>query len=203
MSILQALSLVALLAEPTDGPGWKQVTRTDGITVFERENQRAPVPEVKAIGLIEAPPPEVWKVITDYDNYKTTMPYTAESKILSKDGKDTTFYSVIDAPLVSKRDYVIKLTDESDWKEGKGYFKLIWTNTDQGPGPKDGLVRVKLNDGFWKLEPRENGAKTFVTYYNFTDPGGSIPGFVKNQATKSAVPDVIKHVRKAVAAAKK
>jgi hypothetical protein len=64
---------------------------------------------------------------------------------------------------------------------------------------KDGLVRVTVNEGFWLLEPRENGAKTFATYYLFTHPGGSLPDWLVNKANGTAVPDVFKRIREVAA----
>ena len=50
----------------------------------------------------------------------------------------------------------------------------------------------------WKLESRDNGTQTFVTYYLFTDPGGAIPGWVANRANTTAVPNVLLAVRRYV-----
>jgi hypothetical protein len=58
------------------------------------------------------------------------------------------------------------------------------------------VVRVKLNNGYWLLEPREEGKKTFVTYYLYTDPGGSLPKWIADKANKTSVPDVLRAVRK-------
>ena len=128
------------------------------------------------------------------------MPYCEDSKVLSTEdgGKVTYFYSVVNAPVVSRRDYVIKLVDESDWQDGKGYLLVTWSAVDRGVPEKEGRVRITINDGFWRLEPREGGAKTFATYYVYTDPGGSLPRWIVNKANGSAVPDVFRAIRKTV-----
>jgi hypothetical protein len=201
MTILQALPLLLLTADPNDPKGWVQAAKEDGITIFSRERDDSTVCEMKAIGIIDAPPEAVWKAVRDYPNYPKTMPYTEVGKVLSTegDGKVVYFYSVVNAPLVDRRDYVIKLTDESDWKDGKGYLKVRWEYSDKGPPEKEGLVRVKINDGFWKLEPRDGGKKTFTTYYVYTAPGGSIPNFIANKANSTAVPNVFTAIRKVIA----
>lgn len=205
MSLLSALPMLVLLADPTSGPGWQQVARTDGITVFARQKQGSELQEMKAIGVIDAPPQKVYEALRDYENYKNTMPFTKESKVVEKsaDGKTIWFYSIVDAPLVAKRDYTIKTIDESDWKDGKGFLKVSWSAAlDKGPKEQEGMVRVKVNDGFWHLEPRDNGARTFATYYVFTDPGGSMPSWIVNKANGTAVPDVFRALRKVTAAKK-
>ena len=188
--ILQALTIAILAADP-GGTGWEQAAKEDGITIYSREKEGTNVREMKAVGLIDAAPLEVWKAIRDYPNYKKTMPYTEESKVLATEGgsnpvsgaKVTYFYSVVNAPLVDKRDYIIKLTDESDWKDGKGFLKVSWVAAERKEMPeKSDLVRVKVNDGIWLLEPREDGKKTFGTAVEFalfaihfgTDPPGSL-----------------------------
>ena len=197
------LLLPVLLSVNTDlGTGWEESARDDNILIYGRAKEGAEVREMKATGLVDATPQEIWDAIRDYENYDKTMPYTEESKVLSREngGKITYFHSVINAPLVSRRDYVIKILDESDWKDGKGYLLVSWSSIESDAvKPKEGVVRVALNTGFWKLEPREDGKKTFVTYYIYTAPGGSIPNWIANRANAVAVPKVFKAIRKVIA----
>jgi len=204
MSLLPALSLLVVLTG-TGEPAWQQVARDDGISVLARTPEGGSVSEVKATTLVDAPPHDVWRVIRDYTNYTKTMPYTQESRVLAseQDGKVTVFYCLVNAPLVDKRDFIIRIQDESDWKEGKGFLKTAWTAATEGvPPEREGVVRVKLNTGYWLLEPREEGKKTFVTYYLYTDPGGSLPKWIADKANKTSVPDVLRAVRKHATAAK-
>jgi hypothetical protein len=143
----------------------------------------------------------VFRVLTDFERYKETMPYTEESKVIStemENGKTKVwyFYSLINAPLASRRDYTIRVVDESDWKGGKGYMKTHWSAWEKGPEPKDGVVRVKVNDGSWVLEPIWDGLRTRATYLLFTDPGGSLPTWIANKANSSAIPDIFEALRK-------
>ena len=204
MTIAHAMALLVLTADP-GGAGWEKDAESDGVTIYARKQKGAEVREMKAEGLINAPPMAVWKAIRDYDNYKKTMPFTEESRVVSQEagGKTTLFYSVVNAPMVSKRDYLIKLTDQSDWKDGKGYFKVTWYAVQDAATPeRDGFVRVKINDGMWLLEPRGDGSQTFATYWVYTNPGGSIPGFIADRANGTAVPDVFKAIRKVTAGKK-
>ena len=198
MTFLPVLPLLVLLTGAAE-PAWQQVAHDDGITVQARTPEGSSVAEVKASALIDAPPQDVWRVIRDYANYTKFMPYTEESRVVATEqgGKVTTFYCVVNAPMVDKRDFVIRIQDESDWQDGKGFLKSTWTaTTDKAPAEREGVVRVKINNGYWLLEPREEGKKTFVTYYLLTDPGGSLPKFIADKANKKSVPDVLRAVRK-------
>lgn len=196
MITLKSVALMVLLADPN--AGWEKAAEEDNLTVFAREKKNG-VQEMKAEGVIDAPPEKVWKALRDYENYKKTMPYTDVSRIVAREGGDKViwFYSVVNAPFVDKRDYVIKLVDESKWEDGKGFLKVSWT-ADNAKAPKkpEDVVRVNINDGYWRLEPRDGGKKTFAVYYVYTDPGGSIPRWLVNKANSSAVPDVFEAVRK-------
>jgi START domain-containing protein len=199
MNALPALLTFALLASPDAGPGWVKAAENDGIQVFTRNKPGTEVQEVKAVGTVDAPPESVWKIVRDYPKYTERMPFTEVATVVANegDGKIIWFYSRIAAPLVSKRDYTLKILDESEWKDGQGFLRTSWSvDPTKGPAPTDGVVRLKTNDGFWMMEPQEGGKKTLVTYYLFTDPGGSLPKWMVNQANRSSVPDVLKALRK-------
>src|SRR3954468_18921919 len=121
MNALLALPLLFLAADKE--PSWSLANEDEGIKIYRRQKEGENVAQMKAMGLMDASPQEVWSAIRDYPNYPKTMPYTEDSKILGSedDGKVIWFYSVVNAPLVAKRDYVIKILDESDWKDGAGF----------------------------------------------------------------------------------
>ena len=192
--ILALLPLVLVTAEPQ----WELSTDSDGVKVFKRDRSGSDVKEMKAVGTIDATPGEVWAAVRDLEHYPTQMPYTAEAKVLSRSegDREIAFYSRIKTPLVDERDYIIVLKDESDWRDGKGFYKVSWTiapkESDALMPEKKGVVRVRVH------EPRDDGAKTNATYYVFTNPGGAIPTFIANQGNNIAVPKVFAAIRKTV-----
>lgn len=200
---MTSLLLVPLLILGVDEPRWEIAADSDGVKVYGRKRGDSDVREMKAIGMINAPPADVWKAVRDYDNYTKTMPYVEDGKVLSREGGDkvTVLYSKLNTPLVDRRDYIIRLVDESNWQEGKGFMKVTWTVVndmdDKVPVLKD-VVRVRINEGYWLLEPREEGKKTFATYYVYTSPGGSLPNFIINKANTIAVPSVFEAIKKTV-----
>lgn len=187
-----------------DAPRWELAAEPQGVKVYRRQVEGSEVREMRAIGLIKATPKEVFDVIQDLDSYPKNMPYTAEARVLSRseDGRDVLFYSRLNTPMVDERDYIIALKDESDWKDGKGFYKVSWTaaakEQDSLVPEKKDVVRVRTNNGYWLLEPRENGTVTFATYYVYTVPGGAIPVFIINQANGMAVPKVFDAIKKTV-----
>lgn len=200
------LALVPLLLLSAD-PKWEVAAETDGVKVYRRDKPGSEVKEMKANGTIDAPPKAVWDVIRAVEAYPKTMPYTEEAKVISRSegDKEIYFYSRIKAPMVAQRDYVIVLKDESTTKDdGTGAYKVSWSTAapekaDSAVPEKKDVVRVRINDGYWLLESADGGKKTNATYYLYTSPGGSVPTFIVNAANGTAVPDVFKAIKKAVA----
>lgn len=196
---------LALLAAALPGAGlsaasgWELVAETRGVAVFERPRAGSSAREVQAVGEVDAPAPRLFRVLLDFERCTEVMPYTAEGRVVHREegGRAVHLYTVLDAPVVARRDYTMRLVDESDWRDGKGFLKLSWTPSNRGPPPRDGVVRVLVNEGFWLLEPLDGGKRTRVTYRLFTDPGGSLPAWATAMANRSALPDAVEAVRRA------
>ena len=177
--------------------GWEEKANAKGVLVYSRDRQGSSIKALRAVGTIDAPPQAVMRVLADYGRYAETMPYTEKSEVLGRESDGSViFYTVIDPPIVSRRDYALRIYDESDWKDGRGYLRSRWTISDKGPAPQDGYVRVPVNDGSWTLAPRHGGTKTYAIYDLFTDPGGSLTTFIINKANRSTIPDLFEVLRK-------
>jgi hypothetical protein len=112
-----------------------------------------------------------------------------------EDGRVVHFYTRVNPPVVSRRDYTMRMVDEGE--VGGGALRISWTPSDRGPPPRPGVVRVEVNEGFWLLEPVDGGARTRATYRLHTDPGGSVPAFAADLANREALPGVLEAVRRA------
>lgn len=190
----QAFKLEDLTIRPEEG--WEEKANTNGVLVYARDREGSSIKELRAVGTIDAPPAAVMRVLADYARYSETMPYTEKSEVLGRESDGSViFYTVIDPPIVSRRDYTLRISDESDWRGGRGYLRSRWTISDKGPAPREGYVRVPVNDGSWTLAPRHGGTKTYATYDLFTDPGGSLTTFIINKANRSTIPDLFEVLR--------
>jgi hypothetical protein len=113
-------------------------------------------------------------------------------------------------PMVSYRYYSLQLSDERDVEGKPGVFRSKWTlekgqyrRTPQDPDIKDSLksgwgdpIETPLNEGYWLFEPEDGGMKTRITYYVWTNPGGSIPLWIANKANTVALPELWSAVKK-------
>ena len=66
-----------------------------------------------------------------------------------------------------------------------------------GPPEKSGVVRVKLCEGSWLLEPTGPNA-TRATYTIYTDSGGAIPKFIKETGSQIGIRKMFAAIRKQV-----
>lgn len=195
--MVAALLLVALSAQAGErGKGaWKEVQDDDGITVWTRDVQGSSVREVKAQGAIDAPIDRIWDVLVSVEKYTEFMPYVLEAKVLERpSASESVEYQRIDPPFVDMRDYVLRV--QLDKNTTTGVYKRTWSPVEgKGPQPCSDCVRLTVVDGSWTLE-RVGEQQTLVTYYLYTDPGGSIPAWVANKANSTSVPDLLTAVKK-------
>jgi len=193
---LAALSSCANLqaAEPEAPPGeWKLISDKEGVAIYRRQR-----PISKAIGEIAAPAARVHAVIDDVESYASFMPYTAECRVLKRDGDSVIAYQRISAPLTSDRDYTVRVHSSSKTAESGKVYQSHWqTDNALGPPEKSGVVRVKLCEGSWLLEPTGPNT-TRATYIIYTDSGGIIPAFIKNTGSQIGLRKMFAAIRKQV-----
>jgi hypothetical protein len=77
-------------------------------------------------------------------------------------------------------------------------FASHWAPANElGPPETKGVVRVKLCEGKWLLEP-DGAGKTRATYSIYTDTGGFIPSFIANRISQTGITKLFAAVRKQV-----
>jgi ribosome-associated toxin RatA of RatAB toxin-antitoxin module len=140
-------------------------------------------------------PEAVFRAICDVERYPDFMPYVKESKVLARDGPDgLSTYTRLTPPLVSDRDYVLKIKLTRGTRANGGVFKSEWGSAPEMLPEKPGVVRVKVNTGAWLLEPLDAGKRTRASYHLHTHPGGDIPDWLANKSNTSAIPDLFQAV---------
>lgn len=191
--LLPALSASA--QRDDDDEGWETIGVSKGVTVATRSKKGSPVDEVKAEGIIEAPPTTVLAILADVEAYTETMPYTRESRLIKREGNQIWAYSVVDPPLASARDYAVRITL---LELPGGAYGTKWVPANEvAPPERPGIVRIVDNSGSWTLEPTDGGESTYATYRLHTDPGGKVPKWIINRTNRQSVPDVFEHIRQA------
>lgn len=193
--ISMVMLALSAAAPPNPNP-WEKAKESKGIVVYARDVPNSRVREVKASTVVATSTARVHEVVLDMNHYIEFMPYVEQVKLVGKQGDNTYFiYYLLDLPLVSRRDYTIRLKDYVD--KANSFYQVKWVEANnRGPGEKDGVVRITVNKGSWTIEPIQGGKATRLTYWLYTDPGGSIPAWIANKANTVSLPDLLTAVKK-------
>ena len=200
--VLAGTTPKAFGAEPSHSvdasEGWKLVTQTKDVAIYSRPHSGSSLKEFKAIGPIDAPTHAVHMVIDDFENYPTFMPYTAECRLVKRESDCLVGYQRLSPKICADRDYTLRVWNKS-WPAAGGLVYLsLWAPANElGPPEKKGVVRVKVCDGGWLLEP-DGANKTLATYSVYTDTGGLIPALVANRLSQIGIGRLFEAVRKQV-----
>ena len=200
MSILLAGSPTAFTAEESTNTGndWKLSAREKDVAIYSRLRPGSSLKEFKAVGPIDASAHSVSAVIDDFQNYPKFMPYTTECHVIRRDGDSIVGYQRLSPKICADRDYTLRVWKKS-WPTADGLvFMSHWSPANElGPPEKKDVVRVKICEGKWLLEP-EGAIKTRATYFIYTDTGGYIPSFIANRVSLTGITRLFAAIRKRV-----
>ena len=199
--LLVPVPAFCLASEPapfSTSDGWTLSSESSGITLYSRPHPGSSLKEFKAVGEIDAPAHAVHNVIDVVEAYPSFMPFTAECRLIKREADSIITYQRLSPKICSDRDYTLRIR-ETSWAGPNGLVYLNrWEPANEfGPAEKKGVVRVKLCEGGWLLEP-EDATKTRATYTVYTDTGGAIPAFVANRVSWIAIRRLFVAVRKQV-----
>jgi len=178
--------------------GWKLATDAKDVVIYSRPHADSNLKEFKAIGTIDAPSSAVGAVIDDFENYPKFMPYTLECRLIKREGDAVIGYQRVSPKICEDRDYTLRVSKKS-WPGPKGltYLSQWQTANELGPPEKKGVVRLKVCNGNWLLEP-DGPTKTRATYSIYSETGGVIPAFIANHASLTAIKKLYAAIRKQV-----
>jgi hypothetical protein len=193
---------VGLIADPNGSveakDGWTLASSSKEVAIYSRVRTGSPLKEFRAVGQIEAPTRAVHAVIDDIDSYTSFMPYTAECRLIKREKDSIITYQRLNPKICDDRDYTLRISKKS-WPVADGLVYLNrWEPANElGPPEKKGVVRVKVCEGGWLLEP-DGATKTRATYSVYTDSGGSIPVFLANRISQTGISRLFAALRKQV-----
>jgi len=181
------------------GNDWKMATNSQEVTVYSRTRSGSKLKEFKAVGEIDASSRAVHAVIDDLDGYPSFIPYVTECRLIRREGDSSLVtYQHLSPKICQDRDYTLRVWKQS-WPVADGFvYSNRWEPANElGPAEKKGIVRVKICEGSWLLEP-DGAAKTRATYSVYTDTGGAVPVFIANRVSQIGIGRLFAAVRKQV-----
>jgi len=194
------------------GAGWRTEHRGDRFAVYSRTSPSSRFRENLLTGVLERPAEVCYRAATDYERYPEFMPYCRYVRVVNReplgDGRTRLHvFLYLDLPVLSNRYLTSRYTDEEGITRNgtPGCFLSTWESVKDGPyhrTPEDPPIREELSGasgleiagdhGFWLFEPQEDGSRTRMVYYEWSDPGGRIPGWVSNLGGEASLKDLWK-----------
>jgi hypothetical protein len=139
------------------------------------------------LGYIPASPDAVMAVLRRAGDYDQYMPKVVKSETTPGDGGAILNAQELDLPWpIGNRHFTVRLVEERS--EDGGYsFKFDYVK---------GSGNVEDTRGHWSIEPWKGGSR--VAYVLWTDPGGAIPKWALNRASRRTLPEVVTALRERV-----
>jgi len=194
LPLLAASSLRAAASDEIDDPvaalcdGREAALREGGVVHLEQEPTGGRGVALRACGLIDAPPEQVWPVLRDCGDYQEFLPGVERSELSSRDGDVAVCDTFIDLPFpLSGLHSVTRVRERALY----GGFERSWT-----------LIRgsYRRNDGSWRLlRWGSEQDQTLAVYELDMDPDTIVPDFLLRRAQASTVPRVFDAIRERVA----
>lgn len=163
---------------------WERIMNEEGIRVWRRSVEGSSLLHFRGRAVIRAPLAKVIAVISGADRLCEWRSHCVKAYRLAEATGDRqhVYYRVESpAPFVADRDVVVDATCQ---RHGAGGVKCPFKSVShpKDPAPKDAVRMPKLK-GYWQLVPKGDGA-TEATYEVVADPGGWIPKWLANLASK-------------------
>ena len=90
------------------------------------------------------------KALLSFERQQRVIRRLSQSWILERGPDSLVVYQHLNLPVVSDRDYVLSVR----WGGDRGvHWVTFHAITQQGPAPRDGIVRVTDHEGSWQLKP--------------------------------------------------
>ncbi|MDY7229711.1 START domain-containing protein [Hyalangium rubrum] len=166
---------------------WKTV-EDDPVVIKVRPRPDGDGKEVWAEGDVEADAYDVQTALRDAESFRLWMPYVKESRRVStREDGSWVAYAKLNLPVITARDYAVHIVEERTLSEdGQGEYLQRWKAAEGEVPERQGVVRLKHNEGIWQVTSKGEG-KAHIVYKFSVDPGGSIPKWAANFGQKDGV----------------
>lgn len=194
-----AFPLVFLFGAPGLAQSWEKVDEDDGITVWQRSVPGTSLVEFRGRGLVKDNIRKILAVLSDHDRKTEWMHQCAESRLVQAfEPKRLILYNRTGSPypFISDRDVVVEAQVQF-WADKKQIRIDAWNVEHPRVPERSGAVRMPKLLLSWVLVQKDDDS-TEVTYEVQADPGGSLPNWLVNLASKSLPLHSIRNLRKQV-----
>jgi hypothetical protein len=205
LSLTGLLALMSLTAPPSarpvgevaparielPRPGFELIANARGVAVYK--NNSSDAVWIGAVGLIPAPPEQVYAALLHYEQQVGKIGRVSEAMVLSRGPSDLFVYERLNLPVISDRDFVLQVTYGEDMARRWITYRAV---SGHGPGPRDGIVRVIRHDGQWELMSTQDGKATLARCEFRINLGGSLPLWMAKAGAGREIPQLYSDICK-------
>lgn len=157
----------------------------------------------------EVTPDDLFAALGDVEHHPEFNSLLVDSRRLYSDSERRDFCQVMKGPRlvpIAKRYWFNRSREERDIDGERGHHRSTWMRLPETAYPEvrreireqyQGAVELPLTFGSWESLPL--GGSYVITFRTVSDPGGSIPKFLVNWATRRALPENMLLFEKAAA----
>jgi uncharacterized protein YndB with AHSA1/START domain len=161
-------------------------TPLDQVEVTLRPAGRGPQEGIGR-GVVDAPPERVFRALSDLDHWDEFMPFLQDADARpQKDGSVLSFQRLDLPGWIGERHYEIRARGRVEGRE----WILEWSYV-------PGTGNVRAHRGSWNLT-RLGPDRTSATLRLYTDPGGAVPDWAMDRATRKSLGWIFKGLRQHV-----
>jgi len=197
MKIKILLVIIILMTSVTVlfATNWKKVEKEKNYSVFVSKDKNSSIQKLKVIAKMKGTLEKAKKVILGVSNYNKFMPKIKKAVIFDRKDKCILTYTQMNAPIISDRDYVLKLCITHDNEKN---LRITWNTIEDKRYPETkNFVRITKNEGFWIIKKIDE--ENIELIYSFAiDPKTSAPDFMINKANKATIIKIVKAVEKEI-----
>ncbi|MEE2730958.1 MAG: START domain-containing protein [Pseudomonadota bacterium] len=173
---------------------WQLDKDENGIQLYTKESQSAPLKQVKVVTSVKASLSSLVSFLSDHSAFPDWMDKVSKvEKLKDISEQESITYTVVDAPWPERdRDAVLY----SKWEQNpetlvvtkKVYSEPQYLNADSS------MIRSPYLEAEWVLTPRGNGMVE-VAYVSDYDPGGDVQGWLLDMFTYEMPYNTMKNLR--------
>lgn len=198
-SLSAFIAISALTSSPASAQKWEEVSHEKGIKVWQRPVPGSSLVEFRGHAVINTGLKNILAVLNDSKHKTEWMQNCVENQVLKQIGlgKRVVYNRTATGfPLISDRDVVVQ-TDFTVWKEKRRVKLEAWSVQAKDKPQVEGVVRMNKLLLSWQLTVLGPN-KTDVFYQVQADPGGMLPNWLVNLASKKLPHRTLLNLRKQV-----
>jgi hypothetical protein len=186
------------VAEPRAVGPWKLVRDDDGVRVERRTIPGSNMAEFRGVGVVNAPLARVLAVLHDAPGRTEWMDRCIDSRLLDEAELSQITYSRTKAPWpVADRDVVVRVA--LAWDVTDHTVRIDFESVeDRRMPPIKGVVRMPFFRGHFYLKPTADRRGTEVEYQVHANPGGLLPDWIANRASREIPHNTLRALREQV-----